>query len=45
VLVTHDPQVATAAGRVVSLVDGMLDSSADAAARPVSATPVAQAPR
>jgi putative ABC transport system ATP-binding protein len=45
VLVTHDPQVATAAGRVVSLVDGMLDSSADAAARPVSATPVAEAPR
>ncbi|HSQ32961.1 MAG TPA: ATP-binding cassette domain-containing protein, partial [Gemmatimonadaceae bacterium] len=45
VLVTHDPQVATAAGRVVSLVDGTIHRSADAAARPISATSVVEAPR
>ena len=45
VLVTHDPQIAAAAGRVVSLVDGTLRLPADAGSRPLSATPVAEAPR
>ena len=45
VLVTHDPQIAAAAGRVVSLVDGALRSPTDAGSRPLSVTPAAEAPR
>ena len=45
VLVTHDPQIAAAAGRVVSLVDGTLRSPIDAGSRQLPEAPVAEAPR
>ena len=45
VLVTHDPQIAAAAGRVVSLVDGTLQPPADAGSRQLPEAPVAEAPR